>query len=451
MRLILLSFLCFALLTTRLSAQQPDNKHATHSSSPQKSQVKVSSNAEIVPGTSMENDKAKIENYLKAKNLTGFTPHESGIYYRIDKEGTGESPTVADEVTCHYRGTLLDGTEFDASYKRNEPITFKLSQVIKGWQVGIPLMKEGGKATLLIPSQLAYGSQSMGVITANSVLSFEVELLDVIHEGERAQKDIAKIKEYLAAKGLKATQATQSGVHYVMEKEGAGGSPTVADEVTCHYKGTLLDGTEFDSSYGRGTPATFKLSQVIKGWQEGIPMLKKGGKGILLIPSELAYGSNARPKIPANSVLVFEVELLDFNKPVNQMEKDVAKIKEYIATQKDQKFKTTPGGVYYRIDKEGDGASPTINDQVTCHYKGTLLNGSEFDSSYSRGQAAEFPLKGVIKGWQEGIPMLKKGGKATLLIPSELAYGSRSMGDKIPANSVLVFEVELLGIASATK
>lgn len=435
MRLTLLSLFSILWFSLSVEAQQPTRQN----------QAPAAASNNINTGTQAENDKAKIENYLKNKKLSGFKPHESGLYYRIDQEGTGEQPTTNDEVTCHYKGTLLDGTQFDASYTRNEPLSFKLSQVIKGWQIGIPMLKKGGKATFIIPSLLAYGSQAMGVITPNSVLVFEVELLDFVRPGERKQRDIAQIKAYLEANKIKDAQNTANGVYYVIDKQGEGGQPTINDEVTCHYKGTLLDGSEFDSSYGRGTPATFKLTQVIKGWQEGIPMLKKGGKARLFIPSELAYGSSSRPKIPANSVLVFEVELLDFKKPVNQTEKDIVIIKEYIATQKNQAFKTTPGGVFYRIDQEGQGPSPTIKDIVKCHYKGALLDGKEFDSSYLRGEPSEFPLAGVIRGWQEGIPMLKKGGKATLIIPSELAYGQRGAGG-IPANSVLLFEVELLDI-----
>lgn len=107
--------------------------------------------------------------------------------------------------------------------------------------------------------------------------------------------------------------ATDSGLQYRVITEGAGKSPGATDEVTVHYRGTLLDGTQFDSSYDRGEPATFKLNQVIKGWTEGLQLMKEGGKYEFFIPSDLAYGPSGRPSIPPNSVLKFEVELITVN------------------------------------------------------------------------------------------------------------------------------------------
>jgi FKBP-type peptidyl-prolyl cis-trans isomerase FkpA len=109
----------------------------------------------------------------------------------------------------------------------------------------------------------------------------------------------------------------------------------------------------------------------------------------------------------------------------------------------------TDSGLVYRILAEGKGPSPTAEDTVRVHYRGTLTNGKEFDSSYKRGQPTEFPLKRVIKCWTEGVQKLKVGGKAKLTCPANLAYGDRDVGGGlIPANSVLVFEVELLGIVT---
>ncbi|KAL3904656.1 MAG: hypothetical protein SGARI_004830 [Bacillariaceae sp.] len=111
----------------------------------------------------------------------------------------------------------------------------------------------------------------------------------------------------------------------------------------------------------------------------------------------------------------------------------------------DDAVKTDSGLVYYSM-KEGEGASPELSNTVECHYHGTLTDGTVFDSSVDRGQTISFPLGGVIKGWQEGLAMMKEGGKATLVIPSDLAYGDAGSGDTIPPGATLKFEVELFKV-----
>lgn len=116
----------------------------------------------------------------KNKKQKGVTTTPSGLQYKVITAGTGEKPTATDRVKVHYRGTLLDGTEFDSSYKRNEPTTFGVNQVIKGWTEALQLMPVGSKWELYIPQELAYGSRSTGNIPAYSTLIFEVELLEIV-------------------------------------------------------------------------------------------------------------------------------------------------------------------------------------------------------------------------------------------------------------------------------
>ncbi|TDO96002.1 FKBP-type peptidyl-prolyl cis-trans isomerase [Marinomonas balearica] len=127
-----------------------------------------------------EEQKAKSDAWLAEKEAEeGVEKTESGLLYKVVTQGDGDKPAAEDTVKVHYAGTLIDGTEFDSSYKRGEPISFPLNQVIPGWTEGLQLMSVGSKYELYIPSDLAYGPGGTGPIPANSALKFVVELLDI--------------------------------------------------------------------------------------------------------------------------------------------------------------------------------------------------------------------------------------------------------------------------------
>jgi FKBP-type peptidyl-prolyl cis-trans isomerase FkpA len=150
------------------------------------------------------------------------------------------------------------------------------------------------------------------------------------------------------------------------------------------------------------------------------------------------------------------VKLEEFGPKVEQLlnEKQAAKAEaekkkgaEFQAkAAKEKGAKKTASGLIYVETQAGAGKSPVATDTVSVHYKGTLTDGTEFDSSYKRGQPTEFPLNGVIKCWTEGVAMMKVGGKAKLVCPADIAYGDRGAGANIPGGATLVFEVELLSI-----
>ena len=113
---------------------------------------------------------------------------------------------------------------------------------------------------------------------------------------------------------------------------------------------------------------------------------------------------------------------------------------------KKEGVRTLPSGLQIKIIKEGEGRQPKATDKVVVHYRGRLIDGTEFDSSHKRGQPAEFAVNGVIKGWTEGLQLLKEGGKAELCVPPNLAYGPRGAGGLIGPDEALIFEVELISV-----
>lgn len=132
--------------------------------------------------------------------------------------------------------------------------------------------------------------------------------------------------------------------------------------------------------------------------------------------------------------------------------KNLAEGKAFLSeNEKKEGVKTLPSGLQYEIIKEGTGTTPKATDTVTVHYRGSLLDGTEFDSSYSRGKPATFRADRVIPGWKEALQLMKEGARWQLFIPPELAYGERGAGSKIGPNSTLIFDVELISVKAAEK
>lgn len=232
---------------------------------------------------------------------------------------------------------------------------------------------------------------------------------------------------------------TPSGLQYNPSRTGDGPTPQPGDYVAVHYRGTLADGTVFDSSFERGEPIRFPLGRgvVIPGWDEGIGLMQEGGTATLVIPPDLAYGAQGSPPtIPANATLTFEVELVDVwsGTPTPVADAD---------------YTTTASGLQYYDLAQGDGATAAAGQTVVVHYIGWLTDGTKFDSSMDRFQPFPFPLGGgrVIQGWDEGVTGMQVGGRRQLRIPANLAYGERGAGNgAIPPGATLIFEVELLDI-----
>jgi peptidylprolyl isomerase len=226
----------------------------------------------------------------------------SGLASKVLEKGTGDAkPGPDDRVKVHYTGWTKDGKMFDSSRARKEPFSTAVGEVIKGWTEGLQLMVVGEQRRLWIPAALAYGD-TPGMGQPAGDLVFDVELL-AIEGGSVAPPDVAAAPA--------DAKRRPSGLAYKLLDKGKGGeSPGPTDSVTVHYTGWTKDGRMFDSSVQKGRPASFGLDGVIKGWTEGLQLMKPGDKMRFWIPSDLAYGDKPkRPGAPAGD-LVFDVELI---------------------------------------------------------------------------------------------------------------------------------------------
>ncbi len=266
--------------------------------------------------------------------------------------------------------------------------------------------------------------------------------------------DDATITKYLAANSITTSQKQTSGLYYVpLVTNASATKPVAGNTVSLLYTGKLLDGTTFDaSSLHNNVPVSFQLGamppQVIAGFDEGVSLMHLGDSAIFVIPSGLAYGPNGSgTAIPANAVVRFNVKLTDINFALT----DDKLIKNYLTLNSITTAQKQASGLYFVPGVTNATAATTPGKTVSVLYTGKLLDGTVFDAS---SQHNNVPLqfvvgatpKQVISGFDEGISLMHKGDKATLLIPSNLAYGFNGAGTSVPANTVLRFDVEVTNV-----
>jgi FKBP-type peptidyl-prolyl cis-trans isomerase FkpA len=409
--------------------------------------------------------KAKATTTKTTTSAGGYTTLPSGLQYKFITRGKGtRKPKVGDHIEMHIHVSVNDSIMFDSrKMNANKPVPLVVQPAsFKGDPIeGFTLMVPGDSILLQLPvdSIIKQGKQMMPGMKAGDMLKYQVVLVSAMTDEEfkkdqdtkqSAQKSIDEslIAAYLKSNNINAKR-TASGLYYNITKPGKGDDAKPGETVVVNYTGKLLGS---DKAFDSNTDPEFKHTDpfsvvlgsggVIKGWEEGLALLKSGSKATFYIPSGLAYGSQDRsPAIPANSILVFDIEVLSVG---SQKIIDDKLITDYL--QKNNiKAQKTPSGLYYTIKSEGTGDKPKVGDKVSVKYNGTFLDGKKFDGNMDRPDPFQFTLgQGmVIRGWDEGIALLKKGSKATLFIPSEIGYGARG-GGPIPPNAVLLFDVELV-------
>lgn len=266
--------------------------------------------------------------------------------------------------------------------------------------------------------------------------------------------DDAAIKKYLADNNITTAQKQASGLYVVPITTNANAPRPAANQVvSILYTGQLLDGTVFDATSQRdNTPVSFVygVNGVIPGVEEGISLMHKGDKAVLLIPSGLAYQNSSSGNIPANSVLRFEVELFDIN-PTFAGPDDYL-ITRYLAKNNITNAQKTASGLYLVPTVSNPTGTPAAAGKTaSILYTGKLLTGTTFDATRNNTPFSFIvgaTPRQVIAGFDEGVNLLRKGEKATLLIPSGLAYGATGAGSgsAIGPNTVITFDIEVVDV-----
>ncbi|XP_001376648.4 peptidyl-prolyl cis-trans isomerase FKBP9 [Monodelphis domestica] len=310
---------------------------------------------------------------------------------------------AGDFVRYHYVGTFPDGRQFDSSYDRGS--TFNVfvgkGQLIAGMDQALVGMCVNERRFVKIPPQLAYGEEGVpDVVPPNAVLHFDVLLTDLWNSEDQVQ------------------------VHTYFRPPTCSRTIQVSDFVRYHYNGTFLDGTLFDSSHNRmKTYDTYVgIGWLIPGMDRGLLGMCVGEKRLITIPPFLAYGEDGDGKdIPGQASLVFDVALLDLHNP-----KDGIAV-EHVFVPQDCERQSRPG------------------DFLRYHYNASLLDGTVFDSSYSRNRTFDTYIgQGyVIAGMDEGLLGVCVGERRRITIPPHLGYGEEGRGN-IPGSAVLVFDIHII-------
>lgn len=266
----------------------------------------------VDPNARLRKDIAAIDSYLASKGINAIKD-ASGIRLVITELGTaGLPPNQWNDLEVDYVGKLLstetvfgEGTVYQ-----------KLTNYIPGWQIGLAMLPEGTKATLYIPSFYGYGDKPAGSIPANSNLIFDVYVKNVeptTTQTQQLNQDIQLIDNYLSENEIVDTQSHESGIRYIITQEGSGNIATWYNQVKISYKARLLNETEFFLSEIVQPSESFS-SRVVNfphGVIIALQYLKEGSKGTFYVPSGLAYGPRSFSNIPANSVIVYEIEVLE--------------------------------------------------------------------------------------------------------------------------------------------
>ena len=404
----------------------------------------------------------------------GFKKASSGLYYKVYKVGKDTiKPKIKDWISMDYKLIVKvkgkDSTFIDSRKSKQGPLRMQIpASDYKGdIYEGMRMLAAGDsgefyvnadslfKKTFRQPSRPKY-------VDTNSMAKFVIRMVTIDAPAALQKKEQETLNKFVADNKITATPQP-SGLYYIEQVAGKGIKIDSGCQVIYNVKISMLDGKQV---FGQDSMKfVYGKRPDMSGFLEGIKMMKKGGQARLILPSQLAFGERGYREIPPYTTIIYDVKVVDvkskaeyekaqaLEKKKKEEKKEKAKKAEAGELQKylkDNKINTKPtaSGLYYIEKVKGTGPQIHAGSKVSVQYTGTLLNGKKFDSSRDHGGKpfdVEVGKGNVIKGWDEGLLHMSKGGRATLICPSKIAYGEQEMGS-IPAFSALVFDIEVVDV-----
>jgi FKBP-type peptidyl-prolyl cis-trans isomerase len=360
----------------------------------------------------------------EAPDLAGATTTATGLRYRIDRAGAdgGAVPRLTDVVRIHYTAWLASGSRIDSTHDRERPLDFMVgAALVEGWNEALPLLREGGRMQVHVPSALAYGEEgSPPSIPANTDLLFDIELLRVFPGPGLPSCPTLDGK----------TESFESGLAWTLLLQDEAIAPVIPALVGPFYRyaafttsGRLLESSELTlTTVGPESPNHPFLDEIASVTTRGDTIAARvpaGAAFVLALPEGLAPGEET----------VWRLEHLA---PPHAPVLDPSLLER------------SPTGLEVTIERPGKGEPLRIGDRVEIQYTGWLEDGTVFETTWGI-RPAELQVGNLIAGLNEGLVLLREGARATFRIPWDLAYGRRGNAT-IPARATLVFTVEVLRI-----
>ena len=361
-----------------------------------------------------------------------YTTTKSGLQYRIDKPGNNRHPQKGWRVWIEFTGSLDDGTVFGSTDETgNIDIRLGQGQIIKGWEEALPMIGEGGRISLIVPPHLGYGDDDTDYVPGGSTLHFDIKVI---------QADSFPAIEPFPTKGIKPEKLANGIRRYTIDA-GIGNPAHEGDNVYVHFTGWLPDGTIYTSTRNNGDARRFTAGagETFAGMDAALLTMAEGARCRFVIPNELAFGEKGYSnRIPPKTDLTLDIEMVRISP-----EKHVTK---WDASGRDTL--STATGLRYIVFEPGDGQQIVNNSIVTAHYSVYLPDGTLIDSSVKRESPIRYPVGTgmIIEGWEEASLLMRAGSRFQLLVPASLAYGDEGEPPLIPANSDLIFDIEILDV-----
>lgn len=416
----------------------------------------------------------KFSNYTTAENGTKYIVHYRGndttkaveeeivtvnLVYRLEDSTLFNSRTLDEDMKFPVIKPMFEGDLYDALTLMGTGDSLTVVVVADSFYMKTAMLSE-------LPSFVEPGSNiyyDVKLLNHQSMAEFEVELDSIKKESEKEERAI--LQEYLIKNNINI-EPTASGLYFMPIKKGRGVQPDTGNMCQVYMSVKQLDGTKlFDNFEARAVDVEFGKNFDTKGFMEALSMLRVGGSAEIIVPSWIGVGDMGRESVPPFTTLIYEIKLeairsfeevqADYQRYKKEKELELIflekeephTIKNYLE-KNDITIQPLESGLYFKELVIGEGDNPVKGDMVTVHYlhydlDGNLLQDSRADEkpfSYIVGTGA------VIKGWEEAMKRMKKGGKCWVLIPSKLGWGNNQRTNNIKPFSPLVFELELVDI-----